>query len=311
MREEYDVVIIGGGAAGLSGALALARARRSVLVVDAGEPRNAPAGHVHNYLGREGTPPTELYAIGRAEVSGYGADVVDDRVDSLSGDVQDGFVIELADGRSVAGRRVLVATGLADELPDLPGLRDRFGDTVLHCPYCHGWEARDQAIGVLATTPLAVHAALLWRQLSDDVVLFQHTGPAPEDDEAELLAARGIRVVAGEVAAVEGGADVRLRSGELVARQVLVVAPRFSARADLLVGLGLTPEPLEMRGHVVGTAVPADPMGATTVPGVWVAGNVTDLQAQVIVAAAEGLKAGAAINADLVMEDARRAVVVA
>src|SRR4051812_29611538 len=243
MREEYDVVIIGGGAAGLSGALVLARSRRSVLVVDAGEPRNAPAGHVHNYLGREGTPPAELYAIGRAEVTGYGADVVDARVGALSGDVEDGFVIDLTDGRSVVGRRVLVATGLVDELPDVPGLRDRFGDTVLHCPYCHGWEARDQAIGVLATTPLAVHAALLWRQLSDDVVIFQHTGPAPADDEAEMLAARGIRVVEGEVVAVEGGADVRLRSGELVPRQAVVAAPRFTARAELLAGLGLVPEP--------------------------------------------------------------------
>jgi thioredoxin reductase len=308
MQERYDVVVIGGGAAGLSGALALARARRSVLVVDAGEPRNAPAGHVHNYLGREGTPPAELYAIGRAEITGYGAEVVDARVTSLSGDVHDGFHVELSDGRSVIGRRLLIATGLVDELPDVPGLRERFGGTVLHCPYCHGWEVRDQAIGVLATTPLAVHAALLWRQLSEDVVLFQHTGPVPTEEEAEQLAARGIRVVDGEVAAVEGGADVRLRSGELVPRQALVAAPRFTARADLLAGLGLTPEPLEMRGQVIGTALPGDPMGATAVPGVWVAGNVTDLQAQVIVAAAEGLKAAAAINADLVLEEARRAV---
>jgi thioredoxin reductase len=262
---------------------------------------------MHNYLGREGTPPAELYAIGRAEVSGYGGTVVDGRVVALAGDVQEGFRVELADGRVVAARRLLVATGLADELPDVPGLRERFGSTVLHCPYCHGWEARDQAIGVLATTPLAVHAALLWRQLSDDVVLFRHTGPAPADDEAELLAARGIPVVEGEVVGVEGTADVRLRNGHLVPRQALVAAPRFTARADLLAGLGLAPAPLENRGHVIGTALVADPMGATEVPGVWVAGNVTDLQAQVIVAAAEGLKAGAAINADLVIEDARRA----
>jgi thioredoxin reductase len=310
MDERYDVVVIGGGAAGLSGALALARARRRVLVVDAAEPRNAPAGHVHNYLGREGTPPAELYAIGRAEVTGYGAAVVDDRVVALSGDVEQGFRVELADRGSVGARRVLLATGLVDELPDLPGVRERWGSTVLHCPYCHGWEVRDQAIGVLATTPLAVHAALLWRQLSDDVVLFGHTGGEPTPEEAEQLAARGIRVVEGEVVAVEGAADVRLRSGELVPRQALAVAPRFTARADLAAGLGLFPAPLEMRGHVIGTALAADPLGATEVPGVWVAGNVSDLSAQVIVAAAEGLRAGAAINNDLVQEEARRAAVV-
>src|SRR4051812_2274907 len=149
MDERYDVVVIGGGAAGLSGALALARARRRVLVIDAGEPRNAPAGHVHNYLGREGTPPAELLAAGRAEVGGYGGQVSGGRVTGAERTDDAGFRVGLDDGRTVRARRLLVATGLVDQLPDVPGLGDLWGSDVLHCPYCHGWEVRDRAIGVL------------------------------------------------------------------------------------------------------------------------------------------------------------------
>ncbi|HEY6744728.1 MAG TPA: NAD(P)/FAD-dependent oxidoreductase [Mycobacteriales bacterium] len=303
----YDVVVIGGGAAGLSGALALARARRSVLVVDAGSPRNAPAGHVHNYLAREGTPPAELLAIGRAEVTGYGAEVRADSVTGLRALDGGGFEVRLT-GQVVEARRLLVATGLVDELPPVPGLAERWGGTVLHCPYCHGWEVRDQAIGILGTGPLAVHAALLWRQLSADVTLFRHTAPEPTADELTRLRARGIVVETEPVTGVEGGADVRLADGRLVPRQALVVAPRFTARTDLLAPLGLSPVPMETGGTVLGSYLAVGPTGETTVPGVYAAGNVTDLRGQVIGSAAAGLLAGAAINADLVEEDTRRAV---
>jgi thioredoxin reductase len=309
--QQYDVVIIGGGAAGLSGAVTLARSRRSVLVVDAGRPRNAPADGVHNYLGREGTPPGELLALGRAEVAGYGGEVVTGVVTAARRE-DDGFRVTLDDGREVSARRLLVATGLIDELPDLPGLAERWGRDVLHCPYCHGWEVRDRAIGILATGPTAVHQTLLFRQLSDDVTFFRHTGPELPLEEADQLAALGVRIVDGEVAGLEVTDDrltgVRLASGEVVPRAAVVVAPRFTANADVLASLGLAATDQEMRGAVVGSAVTADPTGATAVPGVWVAGNVTDLSAQVVVSAAAGMRAGAMINADLVAEDARRAV---
>lgn len=311
MDETYDVVVVGGGAAGLSGAVALSRARRSVLVVDAGSPRNAPAGHVHNYLGREGTPPAELLAAGRAELVGYGGEVVVDTAVAAER-VDGGFRVMLAAGRSIRARRLLVATGLVDELPDVPGLAARWGRDVLHCPYCHGYEVRDRAIGVLATGPTAVHQTLLFRQLSDDVTLFLHTAPDLTADEREQLAALGVAVVEGEVAAVEVADDrltgLRLRSGVVVPREAVVVAPRFVARAEVLSSLGVDAVEQEMAGVVVGTAVPADGTGATAVPGVWVAGNVADMRAQVVSSAAAGLNAGAAINADLVAEDARRAV---
>ena len=148
MNENYDVVVVGGGAAGLSGAVALARSRRSVLVVDAGDPRNAPAGHVHNFLTRDGTPPAEIYASGRAEVTRYGGQVETGRVTTLS---RDGDRFRVGVGpRTVTARRLLIATGLRDELPDVPGLAARWGIDVLHCPYCHGWEVAGQRIGILA-----------------------------------------------------------------------------------------------------------------------------------------------------------------
>ena len=306
------MVVGGGGAAGRSGALALSRARRRVLVVDAGTPRNAPAGHVHNYLAREGTPPGELLAAGREEVAGYGGVVVAGRVTAAARRDDGAFAVSLDDGRTVLGRRLLVTTGLTDELPDVPGLAGLWGTDVLHCPYCHGWEVRDQPVGILGTGPLAVHGALLWRQWTADVVLFQHTAPDPSADQLEQLAARGIDVVRGPVAGLETAAGrltgVRLDDGRVVPRGALVVAPRFTARAGVLASLGLEAVDQELQGLVIGSAVPADPTGATSVPGVWVAGNVTALQAQVVSAAAGGLMAGAAINADLIAEDTRLAV---
>ena len=311
MEENYDVVVIGGGAAGLSGALALSRARRKVLVVDAGLPRNAPATGVHNYLGQEGTSPLELLAIGREEVARYGGRVETGTVVAAKPD-GDGFRLELADGRAVGTRRVLVTTGLVDELPDVPGLAERWGRDILHCPYCDGWEFRDRALGVLSTGPFGVQQAQMFRQWSPDVTLFLHTGPEPDAHQWDELAARGIAVVVGEVAGIEVADDrltgLRLASGKVVAREALVVLPRFAASADAVSGLGLGPVPQEHNGLVMGQRVPADPTGATSVPGVWVAGNVADARLGVIGAAAAGLHAATALNADLIAEVVRHAV---
>jgi thioredoxin reductase (NADPH) len=180
---------------------------------------------------------------------------------------------------------------------------------VLHCPYCHGWEVRDQAIGVLATGGMAVHQAMLFRQWSDDITLFLNDGLEPTEQQWEELAARGISVVQGKVAAVEVTDDklsgVRLEAGTVVACQALVVQPYAVARAAFLEGLGLKPTELEAN---VGTVIPSEPGGKTAVPGVWVAGNVADPRAQVITSAAAGLAAAAAINFDLIEEETRLAV---
>lgn len=307
---SYDVVVIGGGAAGLSGALTLARARRKVVVIDAGAPRNAPAGGVHGLLAREGIRPAELLDRGRAEVRGYGGRVVTGEVRAVAR-ADGGFAVTLGDGRTVLARRLLVATGLVDELPDVVGLRARWGRDVLHCPYCHGWEVRDRAIGVLASGPMSVHQALLFRQWSADVMYFSHTGPPRTEEQAEQLTARGIRVVDGEVASLEIVGDrlagVRLGDGTVVSREALAVSSRMVARAGFLAALGL--RPVEHPAGV-GEHVRSDATGRTDVPGVWVAGNVTDPAAQVGAAAAAGVFVAAQVNADLVAEDTRRAVAV-
>ena len=309
MNDSYDVVVVGGGAAGLAGAVALARSRRSVLVVDAGDPRNAPASHVHNFLTRDGVPPPQLYAAGREEVIRYGGRIEIGQVTALSRDGEC-FGVQIGD-RAVTARRLLVATGLRDELPDVPGLAARWGIDVLHCPYCHGWEVRDQRIGILATGPAAAHQALLFRQLSQHVTLLQHTAPELADEQREQLCALGIAVIEGLVTRVEasgtGLTGVKLTDGASVPLDALIVAPRMAARAELLAPLGLAPGQVSLSGQVLGTQIEADPTGATGVPGLWIAGNLASIQAHAITAAAAGLTAAAAINADLVAEDAKRA----
>ncbi|MFJ5924736.1 FAD-dependent oxidoreductase [Kitasatospora sp. NPDC092948] len=318
--RHHDVLVVGGGAAGLSGALVLARARRSVLVVDAGRPRNTPAEGIHGLLGLEGLPPAGLIARGRAEVASYGGEFHDAEVHGITREPDGAFRAELSDGSTVHARRVLLATGTTDLLPELPGLAERWGRGVLHCPYCHGWEVRDRRIAVLATDPaLAVHQALLWRQWSSDVTLLAHTaGPFTEQQQRELTA-RGITVHTGEVAAVlpeagSGATDtpltgVRLADGTVIDCDALGIATAATVRAPFLAGLGLAPTALVRAGVKLGEYLPTSgPTGATEAPGVWAAGNLVDPMAQVAVAGADGLRAAIAINADLVAEETRLAV---
>jgi thioredoxin reductase len=301
--NKYDVAVVGGGAAGLSAALVLARARRAVVVIDAGAPRNAPAAHMQGFLSRDGMAPAELVTAGREEVAGYGGHLVSGTVTDVRPGDHGGFEISLADGQAVSARRVLVTTGLRDELPDLPGVRERWGRDLLHCPYCHGHEVRDQRLGVLGGSPDAVQHALVIRQWSGDVVFFTHTGTLTAD-EREQLVARAIGVVDGPVGRLVIEDDrlhgVELEDGRVVRRDAVFVRPAFTPNSDLLTGLGC-------ETHENGWVV-ADPTGRTTVPGVWVAGNAVNPRAQVITAAGEGSAAAIAINADLVEEDVHTAV---
>jgi thioredoxin reductase len=297
--NSYDVAVVGGGAAGLSAALVLGRARRRVAVVDAGSPRNGPAAHMHGFLSRDGMPPADLLAAARAEVRSYGVELVDDRVVEIT----EGFTLRLAEGHPVTARRLLLATGAVDELPDIPGARERWGRDFLHCPYCHGWEVRDQPIGVLGTGPGSVDYAHLLRQWSDDVVFFAHSCPVTPEERA-TLAARGIEVVDGRVAQLSVVGDrldaVQLADGRVFPRAAVFIRPALRAHEDgLLEALGCELDE--------GGLVRVDVTGRTSVPGVWVAGNVANPRAQVITAAGEGSAAAIAINADLVEEDVRDA----
>ncbi|MGZ4533634.1 MAG: NAD(P)/FAD-dependent oxidoreductase [Mycobacteriaceae bacterium] len=301
--SRYDVVIIGGGAAGLSAGLVLSRARRKVLVVDSGAPRNAPAAHMQGFLSRDGLPPTDLLAFGRDEVTGYGGEIVLDAVTELQASDVDGFDVALSDGRTVTARRLLVTTGLRDELPDIAGLRDRWARDVLHCPYCHGWEVRGQRLGVIGDgSPESVQYAHIVRQWSDDVVVVVPPRTLTGEQRTQL-GARAIGVVEGQPSRVLVEHDrligVELDDDRVVLRDALFVPPRFVPNNDLLINLGCAHE----EGWVT-----KDATGRTSVPGVWVAGNVANPRAQVITAAGEGSAAAIALNADLVSEDIRLAV---
>jgi thioredoxin reductase len=302
--NRYDVVIIGGGAAGLSAALVLSRARRKVLVVDAGEPRNAPATHMHGYLTRDGFPPAELLAAGRDEVKGYGGHIVVDTVTDLVPDGRSGFWVLLGDGQRISARRLLVTTGLRDELPDIPGLADRWARDVLHCPYCHGHEVRDRQLGVLGGTPGSPRFAQIVRQWTHDLVYFTPPETLTAVERTQLLA-RAIGVIEGTIEQlVVDDADqlrgVQMHDGCVIPRDALFVPPRFVPNNALLLDLGCD--------HDADGWVAADTTGRTSVPGVWAAGNVVDPRAQVITAAGAGSAAAIAINADLVDDDVRNAV---
>jgi thioredoxin reductase len=301
--NKYDVAIIGGGAAGLSAALVLARARRRVRVLDGGAPRNAPAAHMHGFLSRDGLPPAQLLTTARDEVASYGGEIDRATVVEVGSDQRTGFWLILGNGERVSARRVLVATGLRDELPDIPGLRDRWARDVLHCPYCHGFEVRDRPLGVLGGSDEAVRYAQIVRQWSDDLVFFAQQHRLTDEQRAHL-AAREIGVVEGPVRRLVIDDDrltgVEMTDGRIIARAALFVPPRFLPNDHLLLSLGCQ---RDQSGWV-----PTDRTGYTGVPGLWAAGNVVNPRAQVITAAGEGSAAAIAINADLVDEDVRNAI---
>jgi thioredoxin reductase len=301
--NDVDVVVIGGGAAGLSAALVLTRARRNVLVIDAGSPRNAPAAHMHGFLSRDGLPPAELLTVARGEITGYGGKFVTGTVTEIAPVAPSGFSVSVSDGQRIAARRLLIASGLRDELPHIPGLADRWARDVLHCPYCHGYEVRDQRLAVLGSTPEAVKYTHIVRQWSNDVVLFATPGMLSTSDRTQLQA-RSISIVERDVTRIVVENDrlcgVEVGGERLIARDAVFVPPRFVPNNHLLTALDCQ---VDDAGWVV-----ADNTGRTSLAGVWVAGNVVNPRAQVITAAGEGSTAAIAINADLVEEDVRDAV---
>jgi thioredoxin reductase/SAM-dependent methyltransferase len=309
VERHCDVAVIGGSAAGLAAALQLGRQRRSVIVVDAGEPRNAPAAHMHGYLSREGAPPSALFAAGREEVRSYGGEVLDGRVTGVTRTDDDRFRVALVGGHSIVSRRVLAATGLVDELPDIDGLAEHWGGDVVHCPFCHGYEVRDRRIVQLVTHPMALHTAPLFRQLSARLTVVVHDDLDVNRGELDALGAGGVDIIDAPVRRIVTGADGHVAAVELaddarIDADVVVVSPRFRVRAEPFVSLGLelTPHPSGL-GDVVAT----DAAGATSVPGLYAAGNVADPSQQVSQAAANGSRVGAMISFSLADDDLRAA----
>ena len=300
-ENSWDVIIAGGGAAGLSAALMLGRSRRRVLVIDAGSPRNRNASHMHGVLGLEGIPPAELLARGRAEVEGYGVELAQGTVEGVERE-RGGLRVATSDGAALTARALVVATGLTDELPDVPGLAERWGSTVLHCPYCHGWEVRDRRLGVLTTSPLSLHQAELIRQWSDRVVVFTAGLGAMTPEAERRLRSRGIALEPEPVKGVLGEgtaiAAVLLDDG----RQVPVDAI-FTFGAPRPHDGFLAPLNLARAETPFGSFLAVDPMGRTSDERIWAVGNVANPAANVPLSIGAGSFTGAAVNAALVAWD--------
>lgn len=224
------------------------------------EPRNAPAAHMYGFLSRDGSSPAALLELGRAEIARYGVQIIRGRVERIDRDLD----VRMVGGPVLKARRVLVATGLRDELPDIPGVRERWGRDLLHCPYCHAYEVRDRPLAVLGTHPGAVHQALLLRAWSDDVVFLPHT-LEPTAQDRDRLEARGLRIVEGRVKRLVIEDDqlrgIELTDGRAVPRAAAFLFPRVVPRDELLTGLGCAKDD---NGWVA-----TDRTGRTSVIGVW------------------------------------------
>lgn len=303
--SEWDVVVIGGGPAGLSAALMLGRSRRRVIVVDAGNPRNRFASHMHGVLGNEGVNPADLIERGRRELEGYGAVVVSGTVIDVENQGEE-LIAVTDDGERLRARSVVVATGLSDQLPDIPGLAQHWGVSVVHCPYCHGWEVRDQRLGVLATSAMALHQVQLVRQLSDSVALFTNGADLLDTAAQNRLAARGVRVVTEGIREVLGRdmsvTGVQLDSDQVVAVDALFTVGGLVPHDGFLAGLNLAKNETPM-----GRFLAVDQMGTTSHPRVWAVGNVVEHYANVPMSIGAGSFVGASVNAALTSEDFDRA----
>ena len=291
----WDVVVVGGGAAGLSAALVLGRSRRRTLVVDAGAPRNAPSPSAHSCFTRDGTPPAELLRIGREQLAPYDSvRVVHDRVTSVRA-ADGGFTVDLDDGDAVEARRVLLAVGVRDLLPSVAGIGALWGRSVLHCPYCHGWEVRDQPIALLATGAVAMEMAPLLLQWSRDLLLLTAGEGELTPSDRAVLGRLGVRIVETPVQRVDGddhAVRIVLAKGEVERRSALFVRPAQELASDLPQRIGCE---LTDAGHIrVGGDL------QTSVPGVYAAGDATTPLQQIVVAAASGAQAAMMINRDLI-----------
>ena len=299
-RTAYDVIIVGAGPAGLNAALILGRCRRSVLICDNGRPRNAASHALHGYLTRDGSDPREFLTLGRQELRRY--ETVDLR-DVAATDAQcqpnGQFVVTLADGAVLRSRKLLVATGVCDNLPEIPGIREMYGRSVFHCPYCDGWEIRDQPIAIYGKGHRGVGLALELTVWSRDLVLCTD-GPADMgDDDRARLARNGVAIREERVTALEGRDGILARilfdgGAPLLRRAMFFTAGQFQ-RSELAIRLGC-------EFNDKGT-VRTGKYESTHLPGLYVAGDASRAVQWVIVAAAEGAEAAFAINTDLIKED--------
>ncbi len=301
MDREFDVVIIGGGAAGLSAALTLGRACRRVLVIDAGEPRNRFAAHMHGVLGHEGRAPLDLLELGRAELNAYDVTVRSGLVENVS-DGPGTVKVTLSDDTVLTARTLIVASGISDDLPDIPGLAERWGKTVLHCPYCHGWEVRGKRLGVLTTSPVGMHQAELLRQWSDRLVVFTAGLGELSDEAITRLRSRGVELVDSPVTELQGepGDPITVRTADGRSVEVDAIFTVGAARPhdEFLASLEL-----ERAENPLGSFLAVDQTGKTSHERIWAVGNVVNPGANVPISVGAASFAAGMVNMVLVTED--------
>ena len=295
---DFDIVIVGGSFAGQSAALQLGRARRRVLLIDSGKPRNRFARTSHGFLGQDGQPPSAIMATVAGQLARY--ETVEQRegqaVDAVA--AEQGFRISLADGNEAAAGRIILATGVRDHLPQLPGLEERWGISVLHCPYCHGYELNQRPVGVLASSDMAMHHALLVPDWGP-TTLFTHNAFTPTPEQEAALAARGTKIERTPVVELLGKSPaleaVRLADGRTVGVTGLFIAPRTEPASDLAERLGCA-----FGDGPSGPFIIADRMQQTSVPGVFAAGDAASAMANATLAAAAGVMAAAGAHHSLI-----------
>jgi len=302
LKDSYDVIVVGGSFAGLSGAMQLARARRRILIVDAGRPRNRFIASAHGFLGQDGKPPREIIGLARNQLSSYPT------VEFFAGEAIEGrkhkehFDLSLSDGQTVKASRLLIATGVRDELPLIAGIQERWGVTVFHCPYCHGYEVGNRQLGVIGNHPMSAHQALI---ISDwgPTTYFTQGIFEPDEEQLAIMHARGVRIERAPVVEILGGGTsidaVRLSDDRSVAIQAAFTAPKTHMASGLAekLGCGFDDGPF-------GPLIRTNEQKQTTIAGVYAAGDATSAMANATLASAAGVMAGVGAHQSLIFEQA-------
>ncbi|GLS31436.1 Thioredoxin reductase [Mesorhizobium albiziae] len=294
---QYDIAVVGGSFAGLSAALQAVRARRKVLVIDGAQPRNRFSDHSHGFLGQDGRTPRAILDDAREQFLAYPTATLTEALASEARATDGGFKITLEGRDAVTASRVVLATGISDTLPDIPGLKEQWGKTVLHCPYCHGYETGGGRLGVLARNALSVHQALLVADWGD-VTLFGNGIFVPDDEQMAALRKRGIGFEPAAVAGVEGGPAglaVTLAGGAAHALKAMFTAPKTAMTSPLAEQLGCSFE-----DGMLGPVVKVDERQQTSIKGVYAAGDMARAMHSVALAVAAGAMAGIGAHQSLV-----------
>ena len=296
---KYDVIVVGGSFAGLSAAMQLARARRRVLVIDAGQPRNRFAAHSHGFLGQDGKAPADIMLVATEQVAAYPtvSFVKDEATNAVK--THDGFVVTTSQGETFFSAKLILTIGVRDELPTIAGMLERWGTTVLHCPYCHGYEFGDMQIGVLANHPMSTHQAMLLPDWGP-TTYFTQGEFEPDTEQLEGLTRRGVHIERSPIVALLGNAPdldaVKLADGRVVPLAAIFTAPKTHLVSPLAQQLGC-----EIIDGMTGPIIKVDDWKQTTVAGVFAAGDAANLMPNATIASASGVMAGSGAHASMVM----------